>query len=148
MATPREIYARPASRYVAQFIGSPGMNFVKVASAAEAAGYLTTKLSDGSEVATSVPASDVKGMELTLGIRPEYLVVAKDDRGPVKAQVETIERLGDRSLVHARLADGSKVIGSDPGMTRVGHGDAISFNVDGPRLTVFDQSDRAYHAAA
>jgi multiple sugar transport system ATP-binding protein len=87
-------------------------------------------------------------MELTLGIRPEYLVVAKDNAGPVKAQVETIERLGDRSLVHARLSDGSKVIGSDPGMTKLGHGDAVSFNVDGTRVTVFDQSDRAYHAAA
>ncbi len=148
VATPGEIYARPATRYVAQFIGSPGMNFIKIASAGERSGFLTAKLVDGSEVTTSVPAADVRGPDLTLGIRPEYLVVARDKKGVVKAHVETIERLGDRSLVYAVLADGSKVIGADPGMTDLAHGDAVVFDVNSSQLTVFDQTDRAYHAAA
>lgn len=148
VGTPTEIYSRPASRYVAQFIGSPGMNFAKVASVADGGGFAKVTLADGSNVQTAVPLGDIRDAELTLGIRPEYLMVKDDAKGNITAQVETIERLGDRSLVHARLQDGSKIIGTDPGMTKVAPGGTVAFGVNAAKLTIFDAMDRAYHAAA
>ncbi len=131
VATPSEIYARPATRYVAQFIGSPGMNFVKVASAGERAGFLTAKLIDGSGYYFG-SCRRCQGAGPDTGDRGRVSGGRKRREGRLKAQVETIERLGDRSLVHAILSDGSKVIGADPGMTNLAHGDAVIFNVNSP----------------
>ncbi|WFU07926.1 sn-glycerol-3-phosphate ABC transporter ATP-binding protein UgpC [Rhizobium sp. CB3090] len=147
VATPVEIYTRPATRYVAQFIGSPGMNFVNVADVGEAGGFAAATLPDGSIIKTSVPLNGITRSELTLGIRPEYLVVTTAEKGDIAGTVETVERLGDRSLVHVRLKDGSKIIGTDPGMTAVATGAPIAFTVNSAKLTIFDQNDVAHHSA-
>jgi multiple sugar transport system ATP-binding protein len=147
VATPVEIYERPATRYVAQFIGSPGMNFIPIAGVGESEGLTTATLSDGSVIGTAVPLNGMAQSQLTLGIRPEYLVAAADGNGAVHGTVETVERLGDRSLVHARLNDGSKIIGTDPGMTSIVNGAPVAFAVNSAKLTIFDDKDVAHHAA-
>ena len=145
VATPVEIYTRPATRYVAQFVGSPGMNFITIANVGETGGLATATLPDGSVINTAVPLKDIGGSSLTLGIRPEHLVVSATDRGAISGHVETVERLGDRSLVHVRLKDGSKIIGTDPGMTTVATGAPLAFTVDAAKVSIFDENDVAYH---
>jgi len=145
VATPVEIYTRPATRYVAQFVGSPGMNFITMASVGEAGGLATATLPDGSVINTAVPLNGIGGSALTLGIRPEHLVVTAAEKGSIAGHVETVERLGDRSLVHVRLKDGSKIIGTDPGMTTVIAGSPIAFAVDAAKVSIFDENDVAHH---
>ncbi|MFP5323141.1 MAG: sn-glycerol-3-phosphate import ATP-binding protein UgpC [Gammaproteobacteria bacterium] len=73
--TPEEVYARPATTFVASFIGSPPMNLLK-------------------DVPGGRPGS-------LLGIRPEHLDIAD---GGWQVQVETVELLGAERLIHTRLA--------------------------------------------
>ncbi|WP_066268295.1 sn-glycerol-3-phosphate import ATP-binding protein UgpC [Hydrogenophaga palleronii] len=79
--TPEEVYSRPATTFVASFIGSPPMNLLKNAPGGR-------------------PGS-------ILGIRPEHLDVG--DSGWA-LQVETVELLGAERLVHARLGDEMLII--------------------------------------
>lgn len=79
--TPEEVYSRPATTFVASFIGSPPMNLLKNA--------------PGGRPGT------------ILGIRPEHLDVG--DSGWT-LQVETVELLGAERLVHARLGDEMLII--------------------------------------
>jgi multiple sugar transport system ATP-binding protein len=123
------------------------MNFVNVAGVSEAGGFATATLPDGSIIKTSVPLNGMARSELTLGIRPEYLVATTAEKADISGTVETVERLGDRSLVHVRLKDGSKIIGTDPGMTTIATGAPIAFAVNGTKLTIFDQNDVAHHSA-
>nr|WP_210278858.1 MULTISPECIES: sn-glycerol-3-phosphate ABC transporter ATP-binding protein UgpC [unclassified Rhizobium] len=146
VATPVEIYTRPATRYVAQFVGSPGMNFINIAEVGEAGGLATARLPDGSIIKTAVALNGLSNSGLTLGIRPEHLVVTTAEKGDIGGQVETIERLGDRSLVHVRLKDGSKIIGTDPGMTTITTGSPIAFTVDAAKVSIFDENDAAHHS--
>ncbi|NLR96900.1 sn-glycerol-3-phosphate ABC transporter ATP-binding protein UgpC [Rhizobium sp. P38BS-XIX] len=146
VATPVEIYTRPATRYVAQFVGSPGMNFINIAGVSEAGGLATATLPDGSVIKTAIALEGLANSGLTLGIRPEHLVVTTADKGDIGGQVETIERLGDRSLVHVRLKDGSKIIGTDPGMTTITTGSPIAFAVDATKVSIFDEADAAHHS--
>ena len=143
VATPIEIYTRPATRYVAQFVGSPGMNFIAVASLGEQAGKTVARLPDGSSIVTTVPLAELPRNDLTIGIRPEHLVVARN--GAIHGVAETIERLGDRTLVYARLPDGSGLIATDPGMSNVRAGDAISIDADSTGACFFDKEGTAYH---
>ena len=79
--TPEEVYSRPATTFVASFIGSPPMNLLKNAPGGR-------------------PGS-------ILGIRPEHLDIGTEGWA---LQVETVELLGAERLVHARLGDEQLII--------------------------------------
>jgi len=94
IGTPAEVYERPATQFVAGFIGSPAMNFLR--GRAEAAGVV---LPDGGRLAVVVPPTLV-GRDLVLGIRPEHLEVCEPDQSLITLQTEMREMLGADTLVH------------------------------------------------
>ena len=93
--TPEEVYNRPATTFVASFIGSPPMNL----------------LSQAPNAAHGGPAGAI------LGIRPEHLTLGTEG-WPL--QVETVELLGAERLVHARLGDELLTIRTDEDHARTG----------------------------
>ena len=108
LATPLELYERPANLFVASFIGSPPMNLYE-AELSGPAGELVLSL--GSQ-RLALPAdfghrSGLAGSEarrLVVGIRPEHLTIAEaggtDQDTTLGARVELVEVLGNESLVH------------------------------------------------
>jgi sn-glycerol 3-phosphate transport system ATP-binding protein len=94
IGTPTEVYQRPATQFVAGFIGSPAMNFLR--GHADANGLA---LADGGRLAVAVPAALV-GRELVLGIRPEHLEVCAPEEALLTLQTEMREMLGADTLVH------------------------------------------------
>jgi sn-glycerol 3-phosphate transport system ATP-binding protein len=99
LATPMEVFDRPADTYVAGFIGAPAMNFLP---AVLTRGGTAVRLEAGPEI-TFLDGSrpGLNGKRLTIGIRPEHLIL--DDDG-LALVVDLIEPLGSETLVHARLA--------------------------------------------
>jgi multiple sugar transport system ATP-binding protein len=146
IGTPMDIYLRPASRFVATFVGSPTMNFMPV-QISEADGFAVGILSDGSRLQTGVNTSVLKSGEHTLGIRAEAIRRASDgEHSATTGTVEVLERLGDRTLLYTRLTDGSMIVAEDIGLSRVSIGDRIGLSLDGQRAHLFDADGRAYHA--
>jgi len=94
IGTPAEVYQRPATQFVAGFIGSPAMNFLR--GRADATGLT---LPDGGRLALPVPAA-LAGRELVLGIRPEHLEVCTPQEALFTLQTEMREMLGADTLVH------------------------------------------------
>ncbi|MFM2121490.1 MAG: hypothetical protein RL722_2958 [Pseudomonadota bacterium] len=102
--TPAEVYARPATTFVASFIGAPPMNLLAVRAAE--GGVL---LADGTALALA-DAAPARGGELTLGLRPEHLgLVTSRPEGAVAwpARIALVEMLGAEKLVYATLGSGS-----------------------------------------
>ena len=102
LATPGEVFARPADTYVAGFIGAPTMNFlpatlVRDGTAAQLAMGPLLPFSDGQR-----PGSE--GDRLIIGIRPEHLCLAP----ALDLLVDLVEPLGSETLVHGRLAGGAE----------------------------------------
>ena len=120
------------------------MNFITVVSLGEQAGNAVARLPDGSAIVTGVPLAKLPRNDLTIGVRPEHLVVAKNN-GAIHGVAETVERLGDRTLVYTRLTDGSGLIATDPGMSNVRAGDAIGIDADSTGACFFDKEGTAYH---
>src|SRR5579864_215396 len=107
MGEPLELYNQPANRFVAGFIGSPGMNFATV-TVADAAGALWAE-NDGFRI--QVPGhvtgrlGPYKGKQVTLGIRPEDLHIATGSDMPehcLDAEVDVVEKLGSQILLDVR----------------------------------------------
>ncbi len=140
---PMEIYSRPANVFVAQFVGSPAMNLAPSSLVDGKSEYAALKLGDGTIVETRVPRTALpEAGQLRIGLRPEAVRVA---RTGAKAKVDLVERLGERTLIYARLADGHAVTAEDVGTSRVRIGDKISLKIDGSQAHVFDASGAGYH---
>jgi len=97
VGTPMEVFERPASIFVASFIGSPPMNLVPVDVAAD--GALRTENGLVLDIAPQQIPACVRGRRSILGMRPEHLLLHAPG---VTGQVEMIETLGSEQLVHCR----------------------------------------------
>ncbi|WP_375451799.1 ABC transporter ATP-binding protein [uncultured Devosia sp.] len=149
IGTPMEIYSRPATRFVASFVGSPAMNFLPVAQLGDNGGRAVATLADGSVIQTGIaPASIPDNGQLVLGIRAEAVQFNRSGSGAVKGVADVIERLGERTLIHARLSDGTALVGEDEGLSDVAIAAPVTFAVDGSAAILFDADGRAYHGAA
>ena len=117
-APPMEVFARPATVYVAGFIGAPAMNFL--AATVEAGGG-TARLASGYQVV--LPQGVAPGA-LTIGIRPEQVDLAA---GGLPMHVDLVEPLGSETLVHGHLDDGTKLMVKQAGALPVGEALAVAF---------------------
>ena len=96
--TPRALYDRPATEFVAGFIGSPAMNLFRVPVAGGAATFGTMRLELTREQQAALTSDKV-----TVGIRPEDLHPAAEGTGlPIEADV--VEELGADAFVYGHLA--------------------------------------------
>lgn len=102
IASPLELYNRPANRFVAEFIGSPPMNFLPVQFKAP---LLIThpqfRLTLPEGWSPLLQAYD--GRKLILGIRPEHLSVSAAAPKNLPVQVELVEALGSETILVASL---------------------------------------------
>ena len=143
---PMEIYSRPANTFVAQFVGSPAMTLLPAA-LVESGEFAAVKLGDGTIVQTKVPRAGLPSGELRLGVRPEAVRVTNGEHG-TKAKVDLVERLGERTLVYARLADGQPITAEDEAYSRVRLGDDVRLAIDGAAAHLFGPEGTGYHRAA
>jgi sn-glycerol 3-phosphate transport system ATP-binding protein len=121
IATPMEVFAKPANLYVAGFIGAPSMNFL-AGEAVETGGGI--RLDAGPVIAFADGRRAVEaGRRLTLGIRPEHLRLDPDG---LPLTVTLLEPLGSETLIHGALADGTsltlRITGAPPEVPRFGLG--------------------------
>ena len=147
IGTPMEIYARPATEFVAGFVGTPKMNVMPVSVTNAANGALRIELGDGCLLNAMLdPSSLPQDGPARLGIRAEQVRVTLPDAGQIRGRAEVVERLGDRTLVHARLHDGSLIVAEDSGTSAVQSGDLIGLGLSGARIHLFDGDGKATHA--
>lgn len=102
IASPLELYNQPANRFVAQFIGSPPMNFIPIQVKTPRHLHHPLFNLDLPEVWTSV-LQPYQGQMLSLGIRPEHLDLASQSPNHIPAQVELIEALGHETYLSLHL---------------------------------------------
>jgi sn-glycerol 3-phosphate transport system ATP-binding protein len=97
IGTPSEVYHQPASQFVASFIGSPAMNFVK-------AELNQGTLSVGEQRFYLEEYANLPDQAITLGIRPEHAKTKpKNNALKLTMSVSVIEPLGPNQLVHGRI---------------------------------------------
>ena len=144
LGAPLEVYERPASVFVADFIGAPAMNFLPF-EAALASG--TSSLHIG-PAQIKVPAlrEDVSARALLCGVRPEH--VRLDDASPLRAQVLGTEYLGTSRVVTLGTSNGvtlrAKVDVANPAK----RGDHVGLAFESAAISLFDgASGRALRTA-
>lgn len=116
LGTPTEIYERPASRFVADFIGET--NLVEVTGAGHSAGHPAVKMSTGELVllGQTDSLSTAADRKLLLAVRPQRVTVtatdtaAEPDHIAISGQMTELLFLGDSTRATVLLPDGSQVV--------------------------------------
>ena len=116
---PHDVYSRPASTFVASFIGAPPMNLLDVT------------LADGRiDIAgQSVAAAHGEAGPVKLGLRPERLQISGNGEG-LRVNVGVTEDLGATRLIHAKLGNQHLVIAQDSELPEPGPEAFVTFRQD------------------
>lgn len=112
VGTPAEVYARPATVFVAQFIGTPPMNIL--------------------------PAGLVEPGDRLVGIRPEHVQI--DPSSPLRVHVDLVEQLGHETLVHGHLGETPLVVRMSSEIAAPAVADEIGVRVPTEHRHRFDAS--------
>ncbi len=142
--TPREIYDHPATLFVADFIGSPSMNFLRFEGGFRPGDSAVTL--SGTQIAIPQIQEDAAGRALVLGVRPEH--VTFDDAAAYRGRIETTEYLGTTQIVTITSANGT-IKARIPSGQPARMGETVGLTFTTPRLSLFDAgSGRAFRTAA
>ena len=135
VASPRDIYDRPASLFVADFIGSPPMNFLPFRGGLHA-GAQAIRLGER-EVAIPAAREALPESDLVLGVRPEH--VRFSDLGVVRGEVYGSEYLGTTQIVTVTTRYGALKARSPASVSfRTGEHVGLDFRPD--TLSIFDKT--------
>ncbi len=129
LGTPLEVYERPVNVFVAQFIGTPPMNFLHGTLADNGGALVGPGFSLQVPSGLKAVATAHAGKKVVIGIRPEHVLEAdKPARGEsarLELTVEMMETTGDQVIAHGKLEGGGE--------------DLISFKLDSHRTPEFGQ---------
>ena len=134
--TPRQVYRRPGSTYVAGFIGAPAMNLLPATlsddgAAVEGRGMGRIALPNGA-------GPDRSGRRVMLGVRPEHLAVVADGSGGLlTARLLYAEDLGASRLLHCAVGDDELIVHTQD-ETGDRPGDTLRLAADPANLHLFD----------
>jgi sn-glycerol 3-phosphate transport system ATP-binding protein len=109
---PIDVYDDPASLFVAGFIGSPAMNFLPGKRVGDA-----IEVGRGVSIALPAQLRERAKEAVTVGVRPEHLLVEGGSGPAFNLHVDTVEALGADSLLHCALDAASLVVRVDGHVT-------------------------------
>ncbi len=139
LAAPDEIYNRPATRYVASFVGSPPMNMLDC-TFADGLAHIDGTLSN---IALPAHLHEVAAAahHITVGIRPESLTLAdaSNTKFGIDAKIEVVELTGPELVVTATIGK-QRLTVSLPPRSQVSVGTTQRFAIDVSALHVFDRA--------
>ncbi|NOT33078.1 MAG: sn-glycerol-3-phosphate ABC transporter ATP-binding protein UgpC [Candidatus Eisenbacteria bacterium] len=147
IADPFTLYNRPTNQFVAGFIGSPPINFVATRAAADGRSLEAEGIRFPLSAALAARVEPLNGREVTLGVRPENLVLSPTGDGiSIPARVEVSEPLGNEVLVHWATSVG-ELISRVPGQVSPTPGSNATLHAGYEHLHLFDAASEASLAA-
>ena len=137
LGTPIELYERPASLFVAGFIGSPAMNFAPARISADGS---TVGLDGGvSFILPEAVFAPFGNQEVILGIRPEDLKLADSDDAGRSLTTRLVEHLGADTLVHGHFGDNQTDMTIRlSGIQNFQQGEALPMHIESGKIHLFD----------
>ena len=134
MGPPQEIYDRPASLFVADFIGSPSMNLISLKGGLSK-GTASTSI-NGAKIAIPVLREDTPGQDIVLGVRPEHVEIS--DSSALRAEVFGVEYLGTTQIVTLNTGHG-QIKARIAANRSVAVGEQVGLSFMARKLSLFDK---------
>jgi len=142
--TPLALYNAPHNRFVAGFIGSPQMNFLRgtIVTGAGGTSAMALEAAGGAPLSVALQNAVASG-KIVAGVRPEHVVTRPNDGAAVMLDttVERVEQLGATTFAYCVLANGERLTVQSAGQAAHAPGEALRVAVPLAHLHVFDADD-------
>ena len=143
VGTPMELFHRPRNLFVAGFIGSPRMNLLPATLLAAEPAQALLQLDGGPQVHATVDARRLAaGAPVTVGIRPEHVLVGSTSGQSLNGAVAIVERLGTTTYLYldrgGAAAAGGEFVAQAGADSRAKVGDRLGLGLPADALHVFD----------
>ncbi|GAB2591508.1 ABC transporter ATP-binding protein [Nitrincola alkalisediminis] len=143
VGSPLTLYHHPVNRFVAGFIGTPKMGFLKAKVESVNAGGVLVSLSCGHQVEIAVKGEHLqRGSRVTLGVRPEHLRITAASDSTFKAKLTVSEHLGADTFCYVETADQEVLTVRAAGHFQMKFGSDIGLELDVQQCHLFDDQDR------
>ena len=129
LGTPLDIYERPESIFVGEFIGSPQMNFVN--------GTVNNNTFESKGFKINIDKK-IDTTDAVLGFRAEHLQLKTD--GEISLTIDIIEKLGADSIIYGKNEDGVTICYKENGNTKLNIGDNINLSLNVNSIHIFDKN--------
>ena len=144
VGSPLELYHRPRNTFVAGFIGSPKMNFIAGVANPGTGGRIDVTLPGGGVIGLPAQGNEVRRDEpVTLGVRPEHLLVGRPGDAGLTATLRLAEYLGSETMFYAHLPDGADISVKADGLSKAAVGSALTIGIPAAACHLFDADGAA-----
>jgi sn-glycerol 3-phosphate transport system ATP-binding protein len=128
IGTPIEVYEKPKSKFVAEFIGSPQMNFIN--------GTIKNNNFESKGLKLNIDLN-IDNANVALGFRADDLEIKED--GEISLNIDIIEKLGSDSIIYGRDKNGESICYKESGNTKLGIGENINISINVDNIHIFDE---------
>jgi multiple sugar transport system ATP-binding protein len=143
VGTPLELYDSPQNVFVAQFIGTPNMNMLKMTVSDDGTQLVHPDITFQTPKDWKAGINERKGKVVYVGFRPEHIRSKEEhdwqNTAEIRSKVQIVETLGHEVVVHAKLANDDKSIVSKMDVHKTPKvGDDLVLEVNADKLHIFD----------
>ena len=128
IGTPIEVYEKPESKFVAEFIGSPQMNFIN--------GTIKNNYFESKGLKLKIDLN-IDNANVNLGFRAEDLEIKED--GEISLNIDIIEKLGSDSIIYGSNKNGESICYKESGNTKLAVGENINISINVDNIHIFDE---------
>ena len=128
IGTPIEVYEKPESKFVAEFIGSPQMNFIN--------GTIKNNYFESKGLKLKIDLN-IDNANVNLGFRAEDLEIKED--GEINLNIDIIEKLGSDSIIYGSNKNGESICYKESGNTKLAIGENINISINVDNIHIFDE---------
>ena len=128
IGTPIEVYEKPESKFVAEFIGSPQMNFIN--------GTIKNNYFESKGLKLKIDLN-IDNANVNLGFRAEDLEIKED--GEISLNIDIIEKLGSDSIIYGSNKNGESICYKESGNTKLAIGENINVSINVDNIHIFDE---------
>lgn len=133
---PLDVFDRPATRFVAGFIGSPAMNFLPARITDGDSGHCVAQLSGGQMLRLPDIENALRGKSVVIGIRPHEIALTGAD--PLEARVHLVQQTGIETLALCRIGE-EELLVQTPDRVSLAKGERIELSPKSSKLHIFDR---------
>ena len=128
IGTPIEVYEKPETKFVAEFIGSPQMNFIN--------GTIKNNKFESKGLKLKIDLN-IDNANVNLGFRAEDLEIKED--GEISLNIDIIEKLGSDSIIYGSNKNGESICYKESGNTKLAIGENINVSINVDNIHIFDE---------
>ena len=151
IGSPLDLYTSPDNRFVAGFIGSPRMNFLRARVLRATNQEAEVAVEDAPDHVLRIPlrdsASAAQGQEVTIGIRPEHFLGTPEGPG-LEVGIDVVENLGGIAYAYGKTNAGQEVIIKAESETPPHSGMTVTASIKDAYCHLFDDKGRTLSTSA